>query len=343
FNTISKKETEWKLKNGKLVTEILAEGTMKTMEASKTNTKRPKAFYNNVIRLGLSYIVDLTSEFEIGMHTFFGEEWDDLKTKVYGQLNLTPLHFEGIILETIKAIEEARELILDKMKNQSASVKYQQILKIYFLILDMFLQNPYVFICEDGQKRKLTEMEYVLKVVAPILDVVFSNVSSMINLRTKCRKIDLRIECRVQGMEVVELSHSSAAPSAMPAKTVRDRSEFPSSIFHLTTLIIIGIHYSSLLLALSGQLIGIDLVDDGLYFGVGGPSFCFPSQLLQLKSLQHALEDNIMHKVELLSIEEHHPYKKIFGNKKKSKPTHKKLAFIRSTHFTPKNRKNQHL
>ncbi|CAJ0911216.1 21651_t:CDS:2, partial [Entrophospora sp. SA101] len=208
FNTISKKETEWKLKNGKLVTEILAEGTMKTMEASKTNTKRPKAFYNNVIRLGLSYIVDLTSEFEIGMHTFFGEEWDDLKTKVYGQLNLTPLHFEGIILETIKAIEEARELILDKMKNH----------------LDMFLQNPYVFICEDGQKRKLTEMEYVLKVVAPILDVVFSNVSSMINLRTKCRKIDLRIECRVQGMEVVELSHSSAAPSAMPAKTVRDRS-----------------------------------------------------------------------------------------------------------------------
>ena len=49
--------------------------------------------------------------------------------------------------------------------------------------LDMFLQNPYVFICEDGQKRKLTEMEYVLKVVAPILDVVFSDVSSMINLR----------------------------------------------------------------------------------------------------------------------------------------------------------------
>ncbi|CAJ0836062.1 2828_t:CDS:2 [Entrophospora sp. SA101] len=301
FNTISKKETEWKLKNGKLVTEILAEGTMKTMEASKTNTKRPKAFYNNVIRLGLSYIVDLTSEFEIGMHTFFGEEWDDLKTKVYGQLNLTPLHFEGIILETIKAIEEARELILDKMKNQSASVN-----------LDMFLQNPYVFICEDGQKRKLTEMEYVLKVVAPILDVVFSNVSSMINLRTKCRKIDLRIECRVQGMEVVELSHSSAAPSAMPAKTVRDRNEGANDS------IIFGFQFS-------------------------GPSFCFPSQLLQLKSLQHALEDNIMHKVELLSIEEHHPYKKIFGNKKKSKPTHKKLAFIRSTHFTPKNRKNQHL
>ncbi|CAJ0749571.1 21155_t:CDS:2, partial [Entrophospora sp. SA101] len=225
FNTISKKETEWKLKNGKLVTEILAEGTMKTMEASKTNTKRPKAFYNNVIRLGLSYIVDLTSEFEIGMHTFFGEEWDDLKTKVYGQLNLTPLHFEGIILETIKAIEEARELILDKMKK---SVSQCQVptnsQNILFDFRHVFCKNPYVFICEDGQKRKLTEMEYVLKVVAPILDVVFSNVSSMINLRTKCRKIDLRIECRVQGMEVVELSHSSAASSAMPAKTVRDRS-----------------------------------------------------------------------------------------------------------------------
>src|SRR6266542_1440894 len=57
FNTISKKETEWKLKNGKLVTEILAEGTMKTVEASKTNTKRPKAFYNNVIRYSISFII----------------------------------------------------------------------------------------------------------------------------------------------------------------------------------------------------------------------------------------------------------------------------------------------
>ncbi|CAJ0836493.1 15311_t:CDS:2 [Entrophospora sp. SA101] len=57
-----------------LVTEILAEGTMKTVEASKT-------------------------------------KWDDLKTKVYGQFNFTPLHFEGIILETIKAIEEVKDLL----------------------------------------------------------------------------------------------------------------------------------------------------------------------------------------------------------------------------------------
>src|SRR2546423_12024623 len=57
FNTISKKETEWKLKNGKLVTEILAEGTMKTVEASKTNTKISKAFYNNVIRYNISFII----------------------------------------------------------------------------------------------------------------------------------------------------------------------------------------------------------------------------------------------------------------------------------------------
>jgi hypothetical protein len=48
---------------------------------------------------------------------------------------------------------------------------------------------------------------------------------------------------------------------------------------------------------LSGQLIGIDLVDDGLYFAIEGDSFCFPSQLTQLKSLRHALEVIYLFKV----------------------------------------------
>ena len=49
--------------------------------------------------------------------------------------------------------------------------------------LDMFLRSPYVFVCENGQTEKLMEMEYVLRMVAPILDIVFSDVAQMIRLR----------------------------------------------------------------------------------------------------------------------------------------------------------------
>jgi len=62
--------------------------------------------FSYIYRLGLSGIVDLTSEFTNGMWTFFGEDWDTLKAKVYDQLNITPLKFEGIIHESVKTIEE---------------------------------------------------------------------------------------------------------------------------------------------------------------------------------------------------------------------------------------------
>ncbi|KAG9304783.1 hypothetical protein G9A89_016813 [Geosiphon pyriformis] len=96
----SSKDSEWKLKNGESVTEECLGGE------SQKKAKKPDAFVMSVIRLGLSCIVDLTSEFDNGMWTFFGEEWDDLKAKVYGQLNITPLKFEGIIHESVKKIDE---------------------------------------------------------------------------------------------------------------------------------------------------------------------------------------------------------------------------------------------
>ena len=61
------------------------------------------------IRLGLSSIVGLSSEFDGGMWTFFKEDWEDIKTKVYSQLNLTPCKFEGAIHDIVKTIEEVRK------------------------------------------------------------------------------------------------------------------------------------------------------------------------------------------------------------------------------------------
>ncbi|CAG8678233.1 10935_t:CDS:10, partial [Ambispora leptoticha] len=336
-DSFSLKDSEWKLKNGELVTAALARGTMKVLKESKENAKKPDAYIMSVIRLGLSGIVDLTSEFTNGMWTFFGEDWDILKAKMCNNGKYW----------------EAREFIYDEMKNPS-SVKYHQILKIYFNILEMFLKNPYVFVCEDGQTEKPTEMEYVVRMIAPTLDIVFSDVTQIICLRwgetvfktaSACRKIDLKVVCHGRNLE---LSHSECARTTIPSKAVRDRSkclrtnqcilnEFlrqDISEDDAENSVIFGLQFA----ALCGQLIGVELVDDGLYFGIEGDSFRFPSQLTQMKLLRHALEviyffkDNILRKAEALA-KDNHPYKKIF-NSRKPKPKHRKLAFIRSPDFT---------
>jgi len=47
---------------------------------------------------------------------------------------------------------------------------------------------------------------------------------------------------------------------------------------------------TNIVLELYGQIIGIDLLDEGLYFGFEGPTFAFPNQLCNLSSLQETLE-----------------------------------------------------
>ncbi|CAG8840168.1 7701_t:CDS:1, partial [Cetraspora pellucida] len=41
---------------------------------------------------------------------------------------------------------------------------------------------------------------------------------------------------------------------------------------------------------LDGQLIGVDLLDEGLYFGFDGPAFKFPAQICSIDVLRQALE-----------------------------------------------------
>ncbi|CAG8563483.1 10929_t:CDS:2 [Paraglomus brasilianum] len=126
-----------------------------------TNDDRDKRESEEEDEDRLSSIVDLSSEFDGGMWTFFKKDWEDIKTMVYSQLNLAPCKFKGAIHEIVKTIEEmcavykyweAQKHILDEMKqSDSYDIKYQQILKTYFIVLDMF------------SKKKLTEMEYIFK------------------------------------------------------------------------------------------------------------------------------------------------------------------------------------
>ncbi|CAJ0841276.1 13789_t:CDS:2 [Entrophospora sp. SA101] len=68
------------------------------------------------------------------------------------------------------------------------------------------------------------------------------------------------------------------------------------------------------------QFAGIELLEDGLYFGLEGPTFNFPAQLTNIKCLRSALEalyflkQNIVKRAKLISDSKNvdHPYNKIF-------------------------------
>ncbi|CAB4422409.1 unnamed protein product [Rhizophagus irregularis] len=61
----------------------------------------------SIIRLGLSSIIDLSSEFDKGMCTWFGENWGDLKMKVLENINFEVKKLEGDTLSDVIKIEEA--------------------------------------------------------------------------------------------------------------------------------------------------------------------------------------------------------------------------------------------
>ncbi|CAG8652744.1 4127_t:CDS:2, partial [Paraglomus occultum] len=309
-------DSDWKLENGELVKDVLAQNTAKMVMWSKERNKKDlNAYILSVLRLGLSFIVDLSSEFPNGMCTWFGEGWAFLKAKVYEHVNVEPKQFEGSTKELIDQIDKlccayqyvyARNLLLDKMKDQSETTINQQIIEIYLFIINMFLRDPCIFIDEDGQRKKLTELEYVMKVIAPILDIVFSDLKHLVELRwgetmskvtSKSRKIDMRIVHRVRG---IELSHTECARFPTPVKAVRDRAKLlrtnkcildhylmeDPTLASTDETVVFGLQFAGL----NGQFIGVDLLDDGLYFGLEGPVFSFPIQLSQIKKLRRTLE-----------------------------------------------------
>ncbi|CAG8795874.1 14249_t:CDS:2, partial [Gigaspora rosea] len=201
---------------------------------------------------------------------------------------------------------DARDYLY-KIRFKEEALKIRQIATIYFHVIDKFLEDPYIFIDKIGKPRDLTEIEYVINMTGPILDDVFSDVKSLIRLRwdeTKSgtvdehqRKIDMRIVCINQDFE---LSHVECAKVPTPCKAVNNRSkclrtqkcildkflqeDFSDEVAKDST--IFGVQFAGL----EGQIIGIDLLDDGLYFGLEGAQFTFPAQLSNIEYLRDALQ-----------------------------------------------------
>jgi len=257
---------------------------------------------------------------------------------------------------------DARDYLF-KIRSEKNPLMVQQIATTYFHVIDKFLDNPHIFVEETGKRMDLSEMEYAINMTAPILNDVFNDVLNILKLRwgetlstastERRRKIDLRIVHRYKD---IELSHSECAKAPTPVKAIRDRSKCLRTAktildkFLLEDLsdeavkdsTILGIQFAGL----DGQIIGIDLLDDGVYFGLEGSRFSFPAQLSNIKCLRNALEalfffkDNIVRKVNLFPDpkKHNHAYNKIFHNslESKVKAKHFKTKFIRKTYFTPK-------
>ncbi|CAJ0884380.1 14102_t:CDS:2, partial [Entrophospora sp. SA101] len=347
----------WSLNNGDKVRDVLLKMTYEIAENAKKLTKMDGKTLS-VIRLGLSSIIDLSSEFEGGMHTWFGQDWKDLKKKVSNHINLKIKKFEGEILSDIIKVEEfcamyrywdARIYLLDRLKERPSDDKHRQVVKIYYLIIDMLLENPHTFVDKEGENKQLTELEYIMKMTSPILDIIFSNNHNIIDLKwgetvskaTKSRKIDLR----VLTVDSIELSHSECARAATTIKIIKDRSKclrtnkciLDQYLMHdLSEDAVKDSTFFGLQLAgLHGQLFGIDLLDRGLYFGFDGPIFRFPAQLINIKELKNSLEDNIIKKANYVSYDNNN-ITRILHSGITVKPKHFKVDYIVKTYLTPK-------
>ncbi|CAG8679256.1 11675_t:CDS:2, partial [Funneliformis caledonium] len=311
----SKGDSEWKLQDGQQLVKVLNRKTSEMVKQfSKKDKKQRTLIVKSVIKLGLSSIIDLSSEFKDGMYTWFEKDWAVIKRKVYKIVDMKPKGFEGEVKNVIDIIEEmcdaykyneARDYLY-KIKTCYTSQTLIQIANIYFYVIDKYLKNAFIFVDKSGKCQELSEIEYAIEMIAPIMSEIFNDTSEYINLRwgeklsnvmsDRRRKIDLRI---IRIADKLELSHSECAKVPLPTKIVHDRSKFLRTLKGILNNFlkedlsdevrdskILGIQFYGLY----GQIIGVDLIDDGLYFGLEGSSFEFPTQLTNIKCLRNALE-----------------------------------------------------
>ncbi|CAG8529304.1 14247_t:CDS:2, partial [Dentiscutata heterogama] len=135
----------WKLKDGRPIVDILNTKTADAMKLILEKNKKEKTqFMKSVIQLSFSLIIDLSSEFENRMFIWFGQDWVDIKRKVYKIVNMKLLVFEGEIKNIIDTIEE--EGVLDNFLKENLSnedVPDSKILGIQFSARITIALNPF--------------------------------------------------------------------------------------------------------------------------------------------------------------------------------------------------------
>ncbi|CAG8697655.1 10384_t:CDS:2, partial [Funneliformis mosseae] len=103
----SKGDSEWKLQDGQQLVKVLNRKTSEMVKQFLEKDKKQRTLIvKSVIKLGLSSIIDLSSEFKDGMYTWFEKDWADIKRKVYKIVDMKPKGFEGEVKNVIDIIEE---------------------------------------------------------------------------------------------------------------------------------------------------------------------------------------------------------------------------------------------
>ncbi|CAG8854430.1 33395_t:CDS:2, partial [Gigaspora margarita] len=78
----SKRDSKWKLLDGRHLFKALNSKTSEMVKLfPKKDKKEQTLIAKSVIRLGLSSIIDLSSEFEDGMRSWFEKDWANIKKK----------------------------------------------------------------------------------------------------------------------------------------------------------------------------------------------------------------------------------------------------------------------
>ncbi|CAG8445034.1 10882_t:CDS:10 [Acaulospora morrowiae] len=290
----------FKLKNNEGVRGRLINMTKRAIKEMK-QYKKVDSKIMSIIGLGLSSIIDLSSEFKQGMRSWFKDDWIPLKNKALSKINLTVEEFSGEILEFITKVENlstlhdflGARLLLEKVTERPTNIKFRQILKVYFYVLDLLLENPYLFVRKNGQPQKHTEIQHVIKMVDPILEIIFSDCQNLVRLtwgesilqvtNSSKRKPNLCVRTE-DGTK--ELSHSECASKATMLEILNDRSKALR-----TNKCILDKYLKN---DLPGEalenttIFGFQLA--GLYFGFDGPVFEFPAQICSIDVLRRTLE-----------------------------------------------------
>ncbi|RGB42067.1 hypothetical protein C1646_751404 [Rhizophagus diaphanus] len=175
-------------------------------------------------------------------------------------------------------------------------------------------------------------IEYAMVMTAPILNNVFNDVFDYLELH--CSYTGKAVQDRSKCLRTLKGILDNFLKEDLSDEEVQDSK-------------ILGIQFAGL----NGQIIGIDLLDDGLYFGLEGPTFSFPAQLISVKCLRSALEalyffkQEIVKKMKLIPDPKkvNHLYNRIFHSNSGTlmEAKHFKIKFVRKTCFTPKERKNR--
>ncbi|CAG8802116.1 20277_t:CDS:2, partial [Dentiscutata erythropus] len=204
----------------------------------------------------------------------------------------------GVLIRmTSKAIEQANELQSKKKKLDAVARAFLNC-SMYSWFGDKWLDLKAKVLANINIRPKM--FEGVIKSdIEKIEELKWGETVSKV--MTVGRKINLQIIYRGKNLgKNVELSHSECARRTNPTKIINDRSKclrtnksvLDQFLSHnlsdeiIKNSAVIGLQ----LAALYGQVIGVDLLDDGLYFGFEGPTFRFSTQINDITVLKQAVE-----------------------------------------------------